>query len=154
MKKKPDKTVKHPVKNPPKKDARGLFVVGNTGGKGRPKGRPDKRTAPFRAKIDKALPGILDTVITSAQGGDIQACKILLDKSLPAIKPAEQPRAIPVSGATLTEKAASVIDAVSTGTVSVDEATRLLQALGSMARILEADQLEHRISALEARHES
>jgi len=150
MKKPP--TVKQTGKKPkPAKNERGLFAIGNTGG-GRPRGSPDRRTAPFRKKVDDALPDILDQVIKQAKTGDMAACKILIDKGLPALKPVEQPRALPLAGGTLTERAASVVDAVSTGSLSVDEGTRLIQALGSMARILEVDQLEERISKLEAQH--
>jgi len=148
MKKPP--TGKEPVKNPPKKDARGLFVVGNNGGKGRPKGAPDRRTAPFRAKIDQALPAILDGVVSAAKGGDMAAARILIDKSLPNLKPVEVARPLSLSGDTLTERAASVVDAVSGGKVSVDEGVRLIQALASMGRIVETDALEKRITALEA----
>jgi len=151
MKKKPNETVKHPVKNPPKKDAHGLFCIGNNGGKGRPKGRSDRRTAPFRQKIDAALPAILDNVIREAKGGDLNACKILIDKSLPSLKPTELARAIPLTGDTLTERAASAVDATSSGKISVDEATRLLQALGAVARIVETDDLIARIEKLEER---
>jgi len=149
MKKQPP-TVKQTAKKPkPVKNERGLFAIGNTGG-GRPKGRPDRRTAPFRAKIDQALPAILDAVITEAKDGDMAAARILIDKSLPSLKPVEVARPLSLTGDTLTQRAASVVDAVSGGKVSVDEGVRLIQALGSMARILEADQLEARISALEA----
>jgi len=145
-------TVRKTSKKPkPAKDKRGLFAIGNTGG-GRPKGSPDRRTAPFRAAIDKALPAILDTVISEAQGGDMAAARILIDKSLPSLKPVEVARPLSLTGSTLTERAASVVDAVSGGKVSVDEGVRLIQALGSMARILEADQLEARISKLEAQY--
>jgi hypothetical protein len=150
MKKKPEPR-KDRAKNGPERDSRGLFVVGNSG---RPKGRPDRRTAPFREKIDKALPDILDTVIQEARNGDMAAARILIDKSLPSVKPVETARPLPIGGSTLTDRAASVVDAVSTGSISVDEAARLIQALGSMARILEADQLEARISKLEAQYGS
>jgi len=65
------------------------------------------------------------------------------------LKPVEVARPLPVNGDTLTDKAVSVVNATASGAISVDEATRLIQALGSMARILEADQLEARITALE-----
>ncbi len=143
-------TDKKTRKKPPQKDKRGLFAVGNSGG-GRPKGSPDRRTAPFRAKVDAALPDVLDTVIKAAQGGDIQACRILLDKSLPNVRPTDVPRALPLHGDTLTAKAASVVQATAAGMISVDEAARLLQALGSVARIVETDDLVKRIEALEVK---
>jgi len=135
----------------PAKDSKGLFVVGNRGG-GRPKGSPDRRTAPFRTKIDTALPDILDTVIEQAKGGDLAACKILIDKSLPNVRPTDTPRKLPIDGDTLTDKAASIVDGVADGSISTDEAARLLQALGSAARIIETDELERRVSALEVKH--
>jgi len=139
---------KEQAKNGAGRDKRGLFAVGNSG---RPKGSIDRRTAPFRTKIDEALPEILDQVITAAKGGDMGACKILLDKSLPAMKPVEAPRPLPIGGNTLTGKAVSVVEATSAGSISVDEATRLLQALGSVARIVESDSLIARIESLEAK---
>ena len=135
----------------PAKDSQGRFAKGNSGG-GRKKGVPDRRTAPFRAAIDKAMPDILATVIKQAKAGDIQACKILLDKSLPSAKPVEEARPIPITGDTLSKKAASVVQAVSDGVISTDEGVRLLHALGGVARIIETDELDRRVAILEAQH--
>jgi len=128
----------------------GRFVKGNCGG-GRPKGSTDKRTALYRKAIDEALPDVLEKVIEMAKQGDLSACKILVDRSLPAIRPIELARAVPVVGDTLTQKAESIVDNVASGYSSIEEATRLLQALGSVARIIETDELVRRIEALEVR---
>ncbi len=131
------------------RDKQGRFIKGNTGG-GRPKGSLDKRTAPFRATIDQALPDILSAVIDQAKAGDMTACKIIIDRSLPTIRPVEVSRPLPIVGNTLTEQAESIIAGIGAGTISTDEATRLLNALAGVARITELDDLTRRIEKLEA----
>jgi len=76
----------------------------------------------------------------------------MIDKSLPNVRPTDTPRKLPIDGDTLTDKAVSIVDGVTAGSISTDEAARLLQALGSAARIIETDELERRVSALEVKH--
>jgi len=148
---KPLSAIKKKGKKGLERDSKGRFIAGKVKPKGRPAGTPNKITALFRNTVEKDLPEIMAVIVDAAKNGDMAACRLLIDKAVPSIKPTEQAHAVPVAGDTLSDKAASIVDAVAAGALSIDEATRLLQALASVARIVEADELELRIAALEGK---
>jgi Family of unknown function (DUF5681) len=55
--------------------------------KGRPKGARDRRSN-LRYGLLKEVPDILKTLAAAAKGGDIQAAKLILERTLPALKSA------------------------------------------------------------------
>ena len=75
----------------------------------------------------------------------------LLDKTLPNLRPVDQPVTLPLK-ATLSEQAASILRAVSTGKITPTEATTLMNALSAQAKVIEVDELEERIARLEKAH--
>jgi hypothetical protein len=85
-----------------------------------------------------------------AKGGDTTAARLLLERYVPAYKPAEEePEALPMSGETLTEQGNSVMAAVAAGRLTPGAGGVLLASLVSLAKLTEADDLERRIAALE-----
>jgi hypothetical protein len=74
----------------------------------------------------------------------------LLDKCLPNLRPVDMPITLPFLGGTLTEDGRAVLTAIGQGDLSPQEAVSLLSALTAQARILEVDELENRIAALES----
>ena len=74
----------------------------------------------------------------------------LLDKCLPNLRPVELPVMVSLTGETLTQKGQSVIAAVGRGELSPSDASSLLSALTSQARVAEIDDLEQRVRELEA----
>lgn len=75
----------------------------------------------------------------------------MLDKTLPNLKPVELPVTFPLKQS-LTEQAASILRAVATGKITPSDATALMSAVSSQARVIEVDELEARISKLEKKH--
>jgi hypothetical protein len=126
------------------------------GKSGNPRGRPAHPVAErFRGVVEPRLDEIITAMIDAAANGDAQAAKLLLDRVLPPFRPAAMPTAFQITGNTLTEKAESILAAVSAGSIAVTDAKQLIDAIGSLARITEIDELEKRISALEqGRHEN
>jgi hypothetical protein len=88
-------------------------------------------------------------LIEKAQGGDVQAARLLLERALPAVKPVELPEAVPLDGGTLTERGQSVLRLLSAGELGLGQAAALLGAIGQLARVAEIDELARRIDALE-----
>ena len=126
-----------------------LWVKGQSGNpKGRtprPKGRP---LAEILTREDAEA--VLMTVIQAAQNGDLHACKLILDRTFPALKPVDAPINIglpadPIGGAV------AVIGAVADGEITPDQAARLTGVLADLTTILKATELEQRIAALEQR---
>jgi hypothetical protein len=113
----------------------GSWKPGHCGNpKGRPKGARDRRSN-LRYGLLKEVPAILKTLAAAANGGDIQAARLILERSLPALKTAAEPLTLP--------------GACAQGDISPDEAATLMQALAAQGRLVEVEDLAQRVGALE-----
>lgn len=124
------------------------------GQSGNPKGRPagTGEVAKLRAAIAGSVPAILQSLTDAAIAGDVQAAKVLLERVLPALKPAEQAQAVNIPEGTLTDKGRAVLDAVAAGELAPGQGAALLTAIGTLARVAEIDELTERIKRLEQQH--
>ena len=124
------------------------------GQSGNPKGRPagTGEVAKLRAAIAASVPAILQSLTDAAIAGDVQAAKVLLERVLPALKPAEQAQAVNIPEGTLTDKGRAVLDAVAAGELAPGQGAALLAAIGTLARVAEIDELTERIKRLEQQH--
>lgn len=126
--------------------------VWKPGQSGNPAGRPAGagKVAKLREAIAADVPAILQAVIEQAKGGDMQAARILIERVIPAMKPQElaAPLSLPVDG-TLTEQGKAVLGAVAAGELAPGQASQLLGAVATLARVTELDELVARITALE-----
>ncbi|UHD17391.1 DUF5681 domain-containing protein [Thiocapsa bogorovii] len=122
------------------------------GESGNPRGRPPGVVSQMklRASIEKDLPEILAAMVTAAKGGDTTAARLLLDRVLPALKPADQPVTLPLAGTDLGGDGREIIAAVGASIVTPEQGGRLLAGLGSLSRVIETDELLKRVVALEA----
>ncbi len=123
------------------------------GQSGNPKGRPAGQTLSDRLRkaVGREFDAILSGIIEAAKGGDTQAASLLLSRTCPPLKTIQEAVKVPLSGDTLTAKAASILDAVAAGALSVADGKELLTALAAIAKIQEVDELTKRIEALEAK---
>ena len=88
--------------------------------------------------------------MTKAKEGDAQAARLLLERVFPALKPTEQPVALSLpAGEGITGQGRAIVLAVAAGTLAPGQGAQLLAGLGSLARIVEIDELEKRITLLE-----
>jgi len=126
----------------------------SAGQSGNPKGKPPGTGAlqRLRAGLDQHLPDILTAMVDAAKAGDVAAARVILDRVLPSLKPNEQPVVMDLAGATLSARAAAVLDAVAAGELAPGQAAQLVSALGTMAKIIKTDDLSQRVSKLEERH--
>ncbi len=122
------------------------------GTSGNPAGRP--KGSGLAGELRKAIAAnageIIAALIVKAREGDVQAGRLLLDRIVPALKSETLPVRLPgVTAGTLTERAYAALTAAGNGELSPDAANALLAAVGGLARIVETDELERRIAALE-----
>jgi hypothetical protein len=120
------------------------------GESGNPAGRP-KGQAPatqLRKAIADAAPDIINTLILAAKDGDLQACKVLLDKVVPALRPEALPVQID-AGASLAESGSNVINAAMSGDVPPDVGANLIAALAAQSRVIEITELAARLERIE-----
>jgi hypothetical protein len=125
------------------------------GESGNPKGRPPGRgqSAQFREALASKLPAILESVVKAAIEGDMTAARLVLDRCMPTLKPMEatiEGLALPTG--TLTQQARDILASVSRGEVAPGQAAQLIGAVGSVAKLMEVDELSARIEALEKAH--
>lgn len=137
----------------PEKKKRGRWKAGESGNpNGRKPGTGD--VAKLRASIAKDLPAIIAQLVTKAKDGDSQAAKLLLERTIPAMKSIEQPVMINLPrDVGLTEQGEAIIQSIAAGAISPSEGNTLLTSLGALARIKEFDELEKRLTALEEANE-
>lgn len=124
------------------------------GQSGNPAGRPPGQSAitRLRAQLEPDAPEILQTMVAAAKGGDVQAARLILERILPPVKATEQMVGLQMpEGGTLTAQGRSVLFAVASGQLAPGQGALLLSAIGSLARVIEINEMEARLTILEER---
>lgn len=124
------------------------------GQSGNPKGKTpgSGELQRLRASIAADVPEILAGLVTAAKGGDIQAARLILERVLPPVKAIEQAVALQLpDGGTLTAQGRAVLLAVARGELAPSQGAALLGAIGTLARVTEIDEIETRLTKLEAK---
>jgi hypothetical protein len=123
-------------------------------GAGRKKG--SGQAAHYRAMLEPYAEELIQRVVGMAKDGDMAALKLCLDRLCAPLRPTD--RHITIEGiddcSGLSGKGDIVLASVATGMITPIEASNLMRAVSSQARIIEVDELERRISDLEGRSES
>ncbi len=121
------------------------------GQSGNPAGRPRGvgQVSRLRAAIAQHVPEMLDKLVTQAKDGDVQAARLLLERVLPPIKPVEQAAPLALPDGTLTDQGRAVLNSVAAGEIAPAQGAQLLTAIATLARVIEIDELERRITTLE-----
>jgi len=88
-------------------------------------------------------------VVEMAKAGDATALRICLDRLIPPAKAKDDPVTLPGMDGSQADSARLVVKALADGEITPEEAGTILQALTSQVRIIEADEIEKRLGALE-----
>ncbi len=120
------------------------------GQSGNPKGRPRDKTPAtiIRRAIAEEMPTIIQSVIVAAKMGDLQACKILLDRVCPLLKPQALPISIPSNG-DLVAQGSEVIKATFAGEIPPDIGSQLITALANQGKLVDLEQMADRLRRIE-----
>lgn len=105
-------------------------------------------------KQEGGADGIREKLLTMAREGDMAAIRIVAERVAPPLKATEPGVELSLSGETLTDKANAILDAMAAGKIAPTQAAQLLQALGAVAKIVEIDELERRVAALEGQEKA
>lgn len=115
---------------------------------GRPKGTKDKRTE-LRELLKPHAPALVKKAVQLALDGDTTALRLCVDRIIPPIKSYEAPVKLEGFDGTLSEQGQSILRAMGNGKLASSQTASLLQALAAQTRIVEAEELEKRVKALE-----
>lgn len=133
--------------NQPERKPDGTFQKGVSGNI---KGRPKLENAALRAKFMSNAEELAEIVMQQALGGDMTAARIILDRILPPLKATTQSVAIDMPHCdSPAELATAILKATTAGKLSPDTASQLIGATSNLSRILETEELKHRIEAIE-----
>ena len=123
------------------------------GQSGNPAGRKPgtSQAAKLRRAIEADLPDIISAMVESAKQGEVGAAKLLLDRSIPAIKPVAIGVTVDGLQGTLTEQGDVIVSAMGDGSITPEQAQQMLAGLASLSKIREVDDLVQRIEQLEAK---
>lgn len=106
----------------------------------------------LRESIAQHVPEIISKLVAAATAGDAAAARLLLDRVIPPIKAAELPAPMELPNGCLADQGRAVLAAAGSGCLAPGQAAQLLAGLGSLAKLIETDELAARIAALEAKH--
>ena len=125
----------------------GRFAKGVSGN---PAGRPKQASTLLREQLKEHGTKVAQKVVDAALDGDMTAAKMVLDRITPPLKPMAAPIQIELApDAGLAGTARAFIDAAASGELPSDHAAQLVQAVGSLARVTEIDELLKRVERLE-----
>lgn len=127
------------------------FVKGQSGNPaGRKPGTLTKQDK-LRLQIAEGVPSIIAAMIEQAKAGDTAAAKLLLDRTLPTLRPVDAPAPLSLGTgpADLAGAAQAVLSSLVTGETTPDQAASFAAVLASLARVKEVAELIARIEALE-----
>ena len=138
------------------------FIKGQSGNpNGRTKGTLNKRSltataiAQYNEKYDgDALADILGKMIDMAKDGDIQAAKLLLERTEPGYKPQSKP--IDIEDELHSEpykRANQILNLTTQGSITLEACKELLAGVAVLMKVKEQVEFENRLQALEANHD-
>jgi len=126
----------------------GKFSNGNVG---RPKGSRNKATIAIESLLEGQAEALTQTAISKALEGDSIALRLCMDRIAPPMK--DKPVLFPLprmqDATDASQAAGSVLSAVSDGTITPIEGTRVMGLIDSYRRTLQLTEIEQRLQVLE-----
>ena len=128
------------------RDKRGRWQKGMSGN---PSGY-SSRAARLREMLGDESEEVAATVLELAKTGDMTACTLILERIVPPTKPTMELVAFDLDPeAPLADQGRAVLAAVAVGQLPPDQGGVLLQNLTALARLVDVDEFERRLAALE-----
>lgn len=123
------------------------------GNPGRPKGARNRATRAAEELLDGEIEGLTRKCIDRAQEGDMQAMRLVLDRAFPVRKgrPVQIDLPAMADAEGVSEGFGAVLQAVSQGDLTTDEAKDISSILEARRKAIETQDLDARISALESK---
>lgn len=134
----------HESVNQPERSARGQFKPGYSGNPGGRSGQ----TQAIRAKLAEGAEAVTKKVLAAAKKGDMQACRLILERLVPPIKATAEPVLFHLDDSDLPSAARSILRAIASGELPPDQGRHLIEALSSVAKVIEVEELQKAVEEL------
>lgn len=125
------------------------------GQSGNPRGRPPGTSTShkLRGALGKDLDKLIRQIVDKALAGDMQAARLVLERTVAPLKPVEASTPIPLPEGPSADQGAAILRAVAGGDLAPSQAAVLLNAVANLARVVELAELEARVRSLETQHD-
>ena len=117
------------------------------GQSGNPGGRSGQ-TQELRARLAEGADAVTKKVLTAAKKGDMQACRLILERLVPPIKPTAETVCFDLDDTDLPSAAKSILRAVAAGELPPDQCKALIEGLVAVARVIEVAELQKAVEEL------
>jgi len=131
-----------PAKEP--RDKKGRFAPGCSGNPGGRSGL----TQALREQLAEGSQAVGKKVMAAAKKGDMQACRLILERLVPPIKPTAEPVQFELDDTDLPSAAKSILRAIAAGDLPPDQGRHLIEGLSAVARVIEVAELEKAVEEL------
>ncbi|WP_256345643.1 DUF5681 domain-containing protein [Pseudomonas sp. PD9R] len=128
----------------PGRAAGGKFAPGYSGNPGGRSGQ----TQAIRAQLAAGADAVTRKVLAAAKKGDMQACRLILERLVPPLKPTSEPVQFELDDTDLPSAAQSIMRAIAGGHLAPDQGKSLIEGLGAVARVIEVAELQKGIEEL------
>lgn len=122
----------------------GKFAPGHSGNPGGRSGQ----TQAIRARLAEGAEAVTKKVLAAAKKGDMQACRLILERLVPPIKPSVEPVTFELDDTDLPSAAKSLLRAIAEGKLPPDQGRNLILGLGAVARVIEVAELQKAVEEL------
>lgn len=127
------------------RDPAGRFMTGRSGN---PSGRP-LASKMSREKLAKLEDEALRVLSEQLAQNDTGAATWILGRLIPPLRPVATPVAVQLPAGTLSERGEAILAELAKGTLGVDEAAGLIQALQAQCRLIEISEVIPMLEKLE-----
>lgn len=114
------------------------------GQSGNPGGRSGQTQA-IRARLAEGADAVTRKVLAAAKKGDMQACRLILERLVPPIKPTSEAVQFELDDTDLPSAARSIMRAIADGKLPPDQGKSLIEGLGAVARVIEIAELQQAV---------
>ncbi|MFY1030858.1 DUF5681 domain-containing protein [Pseudomonas asiatica] len=128
----------------PMRRSNGTFAKGASGNPGGRSGQ----TQAIRARLAEGADAVTKKVMAAARNGDMQACRLILERLVPPIKPTAEPVQFELDDTNLPSAAKSILRAIAAGNIPPDQGRHLIEGLSAVARVIEVAELEKAVEEL------
>lgn len=133
-----------PTEAAPGRAAGGRFAPGHSGNPGGRSGQ----TQAIREKLAVGADAVTRKILAAAKKGDMQACRLILERLVPPIKPTAEVISFELDDTDLPSAAKSILRAVAGGELPPDQGKSLIEGLGAVARVIEVAELQKAVEEL------